>query len=197
MSFDLGARPGAGEYGDFHAGYIAAVPLGDIRETLARETAAAGAFYGAITGEQANFAYAPGKWTIREVLAHIADGERVFAYRALRFGRGDRDAAARLRPGSVGAREPCRHPALAGVAGGLRGGPDGDAPPLPVVLAVGLGAPRRGERHRGLGAGASPGSSPATSCTTGGSSSSATASARPEPSGRSARTRRRSRRSLR
>lgn len=90
MTFDLGARPGAGEYGDFHAGYIAAVPTGDIRETLTRETAAAGAFYAAITGEQANFAYAPGKWTIREVLAHIADGERVFAYRALRFGRGDR-----------------------------------------------------------------------------------------------------------
>ena len=34
MSFDLGARPEAGEYGDFHAGYIAAVPIGDIRETL-------------------------------------------------------------------------------------------------------------------------------------------------------------------
>ena len=40
MSYDLGARPEAGEYGDFHAGYIAAVPEGDIRETLARESAA-------------------------------------------------------------------------------------------------------------------------------------------------------------
>jgi len=89
MSYDLGARPEAGEYGDFHAGYIAAVPEGDIRETLARESAAACAFYGAISEEQASLAYAPGKWTIREVLAHIADGERVFAYRALRFGRGD------------------------------------------------------------------------------------------------------------
>ncbi len=90
MSFDFAARPATGEFGDFHAGYVAAVPPGDIRETLAREAAAAAAFYGAIPEERASFAYAPGKWTVREVLAHIADGERVFAYRALRFGRGDR-----------------------------------------------------------------------------------------------------------
>jgi hypothetical protein len=90
MSFDFTARPGAGEYGDFHAGYIAAVPPGDIRETLVRESATAEAFYGAISEERAGHAYAPGKWTIREVVAHIADSERVFTYRALRFGRGDR-----------------------------------------------------------------------------------------------------------
>ncbi len=90
MSFDFTARPASGEFGDFHAGYVAAVPPGDIRETLARESAAAAAFYGAIAEDRADFAYAPGKWSVREVLAHIADGERVFAYRALRFGRGDR-----------------------------------------------------------------------------------------------------------
>lgn len=90
MTIDFAARPGTGEFGDFYAGYIAAVPPGDIRETLAREAAAAAAFYGAISEERASHAYAPGKWTIREVLAHVADGERVFAYRALRFGRGDR-----------------------------------------------------------------------------------------------------------
>ena len=90
MGFDFAARPGTGEYGDFHKGYIAAVPSGDIRETLVRESAAASTFYSAIPEARANHAYAPGKWTVREVLAHIADGERVFAYRALRFGRGDR-----------------------------------------------------------------------------------------------------------
>lgn len=90
MSIDFSARPGAGEYGEFHAGYIAAVPPGDIRESLAREAEAAASFYGAISEERSRHAYAPGKWTIREIVAHIADGERVFAYRALRFGRGDR-----------------------------------------------------------------------------------------------------------
>ena len=90
MTIDFAARPGAGEYGDFHAGYVTAVPAGDIRETLERESAAAAAFYGAIPEERADASSGPGKWTVREVLAHIADGERVFAYRALRFGRGDR-----------------------------------------------------------------------------------------------------------
>ncbi|MEO7795170.1 MAG: DinB family protein [Thermoanaerobaculia bacterium] len=89
MSFDFASRPGQGEYGDFHVGYIAAVPAGDIRETLARESAAAEAFYGAIPEGLCDHAYAPGKWTIREVVAHLADSERVFAYRALRFGRAD------------------------------------------------------------------------------------------------------------
>jgi uncharacterized damage-inducible protein DinB len=89
MSFDFAGRPATGEYGDFHTGYIAAVPAGDIRETLARESAAAAAFYAAISAERADHAYAPGKWTVREVVAHLADSERVFAYRALRFGRGD------------------------------------------------------------------------------------------------------------
>src|SRR6187402_1096977 len=89
MSFDFTARPGSGEFADFHTGYLAAVPAGDIRETLVRESAAASAFYGAISEERAGHAYAPGKWTVREVVSHIADSERVFAYRALRFGRGD------------------------------------------------------------------------------------------------------------
>jgi hypothetical protein len=36
-----------------------------------------------------SYAYAPGKWTIKEIVAHVIDGERVFSYRALRFGRSD------------------------------------------------------------------------------------------------------------
>lgn len=92
MAFDLAARPGSGEFGEFYAGYVAAVPLGDIRETLTRQAESLGDFFGGIPEELSGFAYAPGKWTIREVVAHLADGERVFAYRALRFGRGDRTA---------------------------------------------------------------------------------------------------------
>jgi len=90
MTIDLAARPAPDEYGEFHVAYIAGVPDGDIRETLARESMAAGAFYAAIPEARSGFAYAAGKWTIREVVAHIADSERVFSYRALRFGRGDR-----------------------------------------------------------------------------------------------------------
>src|SRR5581483_3341073 len=42
-----------------------------------------------IPAEKWNYVYAPGKWTIKEVLVHIIDDERIYAYRALRFGRGD------------------------------------------------------------------------------------------------------------
>ncbi|GIV37111.1 MAG: DNA damage-inducible protein DinB [Cyclobacteriaceae bacterium] len=42
-----------------------------------------------VSEERGTYAYAPGKWTIKEVLAHIQDAERVFAYRALRFARND------------------------------------------------------------------------------------------------------------
>lgn len=90
MSFDFTARPGPGEFGEYHVGYLAAVPAGDIREVLANESQAAVEFYRRLPASQAGFSYAPGKWTIAETMAHIADGERVFAYRALRFGRGDR-----------------------------------------------------------------------------------------------------------
>ena len=83
MSFDFTARPGPGEFGEYHVGYLAAVPAGDIREVLANESQAAVEFYRRLPASRAGFSYAPGKWTIAETMAHIADGERVFAYRAL------------------------------------------------------------------------------------------------------------------
>ncbi len=89
MSIDLTARPAREEYGEHHVAYVGAVPDGDIRETLAREATSANVYYAAIPEVRSGFAYAPGKWTIREVVAHVADSERVFSYRALRFGRGD------------------------------------------------------------------------------------------------------------
>lgn len=86
---DLTSRPASDEYGDFHAGYIGTVPDGDIRQTLEHSAGSLRDFYGRIPEAKGSFAYAPGKWTIREVVGHVADSERVFAYRALRFGRGD------------------------------------------------------------------------------------------------------------
>lgn len=88
--FAPAGRPARTEYAELYAGYVAAVPDGDILEILEREGERALEFLRAVPPERADHAYAPGKWTMREVVAHVSDAERVFSYRALRFGRGDR-----------------------------------------------------------------------------------------------------------
>jgi uncharacterized damage-inducible protein DinB len=82
-------RPGASEYAPFYAGYVAGVPDGDLIALLEQQGQETNALLGAISEEKSDHRYAPGKWTIREVLGHIVDGERVFSYRALTFARGD------------------------------------------------------------------------------------------------------------
>ena len=83
-------RPTSSEYAPSHGGYVGAVPdtqdLFALLEQQGRETAA---LLGAVSEEKSRFRYAPGKWSVREVLGHINDAERVFTYRALRFARGD------------------------------------------------------------------------------------------------------------
>lgn len=83
------ARPGASEYAPFYANYIAQVPDGDVVEALIGGVEIAAALLHDVPDERAMRAYAPGKWTLKEVVLHCADAERVFAYRALRFARGD------------------------------------------------------------------------------------------------------------
>lgn len=87
MSYDQ--RPQAGEYAAFYAGYVALVPDGDIVAILATQLEDTLAMLRQVNEQQAGFRYAEGKWSIREVVGHIADAERVFAYRALRFARRD------------------------------------------------------------------------------------------------------------
>lgn len=83
-------RPQPGEHDPYYARYIDLVPDDDLgiaghladqhHETIdaLRKAKAKG-----------DFAYAPGKWTVKEVVGHVCDAERIFAYRALRIGRGD------------------------------------------------------------------------------------------------------------
>ncbi len=80
-------RPVAGEYASFYAGYVSSVPDGDLLALLERDETRR--LLGSVTDAVARHRYAPGKWSIKEVVGHIADTERVMSYRALRFGRGD------------------------------------------------------------------------------------------------------------
>lgn len=82
-------RPGPDEYGAYYGSYIARVPAGDICDQLAQQLDAFCALLAPLSAEQADFRPKPEDWSIREVVGHIADGERVFAYRALRIARND------------------------------------------------------------------------------------------------------------
>src|SRR5262245_55697074 len=84
------SRPEANEYNEYNKRYISLVPDGDLRATLASQPSQFENLLAGLTDQQALFAYAPGKWTVKQVLGHVIDGERIFAYRALRIGRNDK-----------------------------------------------------------------------------------------------------------
>ena len=82
-------RPAADEYFPYYGTYIAQVPGDDAMSTLATHVGSWHPSLRRLSEEQAGHRYAPHKWTVKEVLGHLCDGERVFAYRALRFARAD------------------------------------------------------------------------------------------------------------
>lgn len=84
------APPAPDEYGAPYAGYIARVPAGtDIVDLLARQRKDTLARFAALPEDRGGHRYAAGKWSVKEVLLHLSDVERVMAYRALRIARGD------------------------------------------------------------------------------------------------------------
>ena len=87
MSYTL--RPAADEYVDIFGRYIVRVPDGDIIDILRRQAHDTTARLRGLPDTRAEWAYAPDKWTIKEVVGHLADVERVMSYRALRFARED------------------------------------------------------------------------------------------------------------
>ena len=82
-------RPEKNEYAEFYAGYVSLVQETDIIAALSNQTNDLQTLFAEIPEEKGDYRYAEGKWSIRELLGHIIDGERVFSYRALRISRGD------------------------------------------------------------------------------------------------------------
>ena len=82
-------RPDKTEFAPYYGRYIDKVPDGPIVDVLASGMNETLALLRSIPEARADHRYAPGKWSIKEVVGHVIDGERVFAYRALRFARRD------------------------------------------------------------------------------------------------------------
>jgi uncharacterized damage-inducible protein DinB len=83
------ARPATDEYADFYAAYVGKVTEPDVVASLMAQKQGTAKLLAGLNESQAAYRYAPGKWTLREIIGHLADAERIFAYRLLRIARGD------------------------------------------------------------------------------------------------------------
>lgn len=82
-------RPQADEHVPYYGRYIALVPDGDLISILQDQMEDTSRVLRAIPIEMADHAYSEGKWTVKEVIGHMGDVERIMSYRALRFARAD------------------------------------------------------------------------------------------------------------
>ena len=81
-------KPSPEEYNVFNKTYIDLVEGGDILMTLARQSDFCATFFETFAGK-GDYRYADDKWSVKQLLQHIIDGERVFSYRIVRISRGD------------------------------------------------------------------------------------------------------------
>lgn len=82
-------RPGDDERAAFYAGYVAEAPEGDLMDTLTAQGTRIAQLVRGIAESRGDHRYAEGKWSIKDVVLHVCDAERIFSYRLLRFARGD------------------------------------------------------------------------------------------------------------
>ncbi len=82
-------HPDRTEYADFYAKYVSLVPDGPIEEFLLKQWDELVAVIQGVPEDEASKPPAPGKWSVKQVLGHLCDTERVMSYRLMRFARGD------------------------------------------------------------------------------------------------------------
>jgi hypothetical protein len=82
-------RPEPSEYPEHYAKYVELVTEADLLTALGEQVMRMRDVAQAVPGDKETFAYAPGKWNVREVFGHLIDVERVFGYRAFGMSRGD------------------------------------------------------------------------------------------------------------
>ena len=81
--------PQENEYAEYYAGYVSKVSGQNVLSVLEEQLERIPSKLANLTEEQWTYRYAEGKWSVKELVGHLTDAERVFAYRAWRFGRGD------------------------------------------------------------------------------------------------------------
>ena len=84
-------HPQKDEYAAYYHTYVDKVPNGDIIKILKRQSDQIKKLLKNVSKKRALFRYSSGKWSVREIIGHMIDTERVFAYRALRFARNDQN----------------------------------------------------------------------------------------------------------
>lgn len=82
-------RPADGEFAPYFSKYINLVKGDTLQEIISNHAAKLLSFFINLPEDKADYSYAEGKWTVKEVLQHLIDAERIFAYRALRIARKD------------------------------------------------------------------------------------------------------------
>ena len=82
-------KPESSEYAPYYEKYIEQASKAGVRDSFASQPSELRRALDGVAEEKGTFAYEEGKWTIKELLSHIIDGERIFGYRILRISRGD------------------------------------------------------------------------------------------------------------
>lgn len=82
-------RPVKGDYGEYYQRYIDLVKGDDIFRVLVEQNLESQNILNSFSEAKGNYSYAAGKWTVKEVIGHMMDVERIFAYRALCIARGE------------------------------------------------------------------------------------------------------------
>ena len=85
-------KPSPNEYDSYYANYIARVKNDDLLSALHQSTDTSAQFWSSIPAEKGTYRYGQGKWSVKEILGHIIDTERIFCYRAVAFARGETTA---------------------------------------------------------------------------------------------------------
>jgi len=90
MNAPANCTPDASEHAPYYSRYTSLVNSSDILATLRQQLPETITLFSPLNEDQGNFRYAPGKWSVKQMLGHMIDTERVFTYRALRIARNDK-----------------------------------------------------------------------------------------------------------